>query len=157
MVSQFFDQNSHRSGENSWVPFSQVAKAFGEPKTTALTFSDASGEKSPFNLKTWGMGGLGYEFAKFRTHLRRRGGASDLFDAGCSIRDIKVVGHWSFGVLDAYLSWSQSEISNLQLAGLNRAELRAKNQWPPKIIVVRYTSLRYCFNFVFFYSSHKTN
>ena len=36
---------------------------------------------------------LGYKDAKFRSHLRRRGGASDLFDAGCSIRDIKVVGH----------------------------------------------------------------
>ena len=36
---------------------------------------------------------LGYKDINFRTHLRRRGGASDLFDAGCSLRDIKVVGH----------------------------------------------------------------
>ena len=36
---------------------------------------------------------LGYSDINFRTHLRRRGGASDLFDAGCSLRDIKIVGH----------------------------------------------------------------
>ena len=28
-----------------------------------------------------------------KTHLRRRGGASDLFDCGTKINDIKVVGH----------------------------------------------------------------
>ena len=67
---------------------------------------------------------LGYEDALFRSHLRRRGGASDLFDAGVSIRDIKVIGHWSMGVLDPYLSWSSEEISALQLAGILRAETR---------------------------------
>ena len=59
-----------------------------------------------------------------------------MFDAGCSLKDIKIVGHWSVGVLDAYLSWSQEEIANLQLKGLERAEQRALNMWPSKIIPV---------------------
>ena len=29
----------------------------------------------------------------FRSHLRRRGGASDLFDANVSLTDIKIIGH----------------------------------------------------------------
>lgn len=78
---------------------------------------------------------LGYKDILFRSHLRRRGGASDLFDAGVCIREIKVVGHWSMGVLDPYLSWSSSEISALQLAGILRAETRLEKMWPSKIMV----------------------
>ena len=71
----------------------------------------------------------------FRSHLRRRGGASDLFDAGVPITDIKVIGHWSMEVLDVYLSWSPSLITQLQLQGILRAEQRNKFQWPSLIMV----------------------
>ncbi len=79
---------------------------------------------------------LGYKDICFRSHLRRRGGASDLFDAGVAIKDIKVVGHWSMGVLDPYLSWSSEEISALQLAGILRAETRLEKNWASKIVVL---------------------
>ena len=36
---------------------------------------------------------LGLTDIAFRTHLRRRGGASDLYDAGMILDTIKVVGH----------------------------------------------------------------
>ena len=36
---------------------------------------------------------LGLDDIPFRSHLRRRGGASDLFDAGIPLKEIKVVGH----------------------------------------------------------------
>ena len=71
----------------------------------------------------------------FRSHLRRRGGASDLFDAGVPITDIKVIGHWSMGVLDAYLSWSPALIAELQLKGILRAEKRSENNWPSRIMM----------------------
>ena len=100
-----------------------------KPKFVPLSYNDIV--KADKVRTNW----LGYDDHNFRSHLRRRGGASDLFDAGCSIRDIKIVGHWSFGVLDPYLSWSQKEISDLQLAGLNRAEQRLEQNWPSRIMV----------------------
>jgi len=41
---------------------------------------------------------LGYTRHNFRSHLRRKGGASDLFDAGIPKQQIKVIGHWSIGI-----------------------------------------------------------
>ena len=79
---------------------------------------------------------LGYSDVNIRTHLRRRGGASDLFDAGVSIRDIKLVGHWSFGVLDSYLSWTPAQIAQIQLKGILKAEHRIDNNYPSRILVL---------------------
>ena len=76
---------------------------------------------------------LGYERHNFRAHLRRKGGASDLFDAGIPTDQIKIIGHWSLGVLDAYLRWDPKEIAKAQLKGIKRAELRIRNGWPSKI------------------------
>ena len=80
---------------------------------------------------------LGLSDIPFRSHLRRRGGASDLFDAGVSLTDIKVVGHWSIGVLDAYLSYKESTLALIQKKGILRAELRSTNHWASKIMVRR--------------------
>ena len=41
-------------------------------------------------IRTQALGDLDIDF---KSHLRRRGGGSDLFDAGEIIRDIKIVGH----------------------------------------------------------------
>ena len=78
---------------------------------------------------------LGAKGIAFRSHLRRKGGASDLFDAGVPKEDILVVGHWSIGVLKAYLSWTEDKIANLQLKGILRAELRSSKGWPSKLMV----------------------
>jgi len=36
---------------------------------------------------------LGYKDHNMRSHLRRKGGASDLFDAGINTDEIRVIGH----------------------------------------------------------------
>jgi hypothetical protein len=41
-------------------------------------------------IRTMALGNLNIPF---RSHLRRKGGASDLYDAGVPIKDIKVIGH----------------------------------------------------------------
>ena len=121
--------NLHRASPLFAMPLR--TRSSRKPNFVPLSYKDiVSADKVRTN---W----LGYDEHGFRSHLRRRGGASDLFDAGCSIRDIKIVGHWSFGVLDPYLSWSQKEISDLQLAGLKRAEQRLEHNWPSKIVVRR--------------------
>jgi hypothetical protein len=76
---------------------------------------------------------LGYDRHNFKSHLRRKGGASDLFDAGIPTDKIKIIGHWSIGVLDVYLRWDPKEIAKAQIKGIKRAELRMKNGWPSKI------------------------
>ena len=83
-------------------------------------------------IRTEALGNLNIPF---RSHLRRKGGASDLFDAGVPIKDIKVVGHWSMGVLKPYLSWTSEQIAALQLQGIIRAEKRRKYSWWSKIMV----------------------
>ena len=50
------------------------------------------------------------------------GGASDFFDAGVPLVDIKVIGHWSIGVLNVYISWTADLIVSLQRKGILRAE-----------------------------------
>ena len=79
---------------------------------------------------------LGYANHNFRSHLRRKGGASDLFDAGISKTKIKVIAHWSIGILDVYIQWDPKELAKAQLAGLKRAELRLLNNWQSKIFSV---------------------
>ena len=76
---------------------------------------------------------LGYANHNFRSHLRRKGGASDIFDARISKTKIKVIAHWSIGILDVYIEWDPSELAKAQLAGIERAELRIKNNWQSKI------------------------
>ena len=96
---------------------------------------------------------LGLTDIAFRSHLRRRGGASDLFDAGISLTDIKVVGHWSIGVLDAYLSYKESTLASIQKRGILRAEQRVANHWTSKIMVFLFAPRFGYRNFVFFFPS----
>ena len=76
---------------------------------------------------------LGYEHHNFRSHLRRKGGASDLYDAGIATTQIKIIGHWSLEVLDVYIKWDPAEIARAQLEGIRRAELRLQRGWSSKI------------------------
>ena len=52
-----------------------------------LAYSDIARADS-IRTKALGLSGI-----PFRTHLRRKGGASDLFDANVPLTDIKVIGH----------------------------------------------------------------
>lgn len=65
-----------------------------------------------------------------------------MYDAGVSLTDIKVLGHWSIGVLDAYLSYKESALAMIQKKGILRAEQRTANHWTSKIMVF----LRRCLN-----------
>ena len=76
---------------------------------------------------------LGYEHHNFRSHLRRNGGASDLYDAGIPTTQIKIIGHWSIGVLDVYIKWDPAGIARAQLEGIKRAELRLLRGWSSKL------------------------
>ena len=86
---------------------------------------------------------LGAKDIPIRTHLRRKGGASDLYDADISLDQIRAVGHWSFGVLDAYLSFSAAQIANWQNRGLARAEFRSSNNVVSRLMVDRPHSTKY--------------
>ena len=75
------------------------------------------------------------------THLRRRGGASDLFDCGFTIDDIKAIGHWDMGVLDVYLAFTPEYLAAKQLAGILKAEQRLDSGATSKIMVRRFTMM----------------
>ena len=78
---------------------------------------------------------LGAKEIPIRTHLRRKGGASDLYDANISLDKIRAVGHWSFGILDAYLTFSATQIATWQNLGLARAEYRSSNNVISRVMV----------------------
>ena len=44
--------------KNDYIPFKQVAQAFGTPQDTLRTYADATGPPSPLNTIRYGMGGL---------------------------------------------------------------------------------------------------
>ena len=56
-----------------------------------------------------------------------KGDASDLYDANISLDKIRAVGYWSFGIFDAYLTFSATQIATWQNLGLACAELRSNH------------------------------
>ena len=64
---------------------------------------------------------------EMRTHLRRSGGANDLWDAKIKQLMIMAVGHWVFGSLAHYARISWQRVVEAQNAGIRRALFRLKH------------------------------